>query len=114
MAPYCDLLLKVPSRLTPRIQEAHIAIGHILCDYVETTLFDEERRRTQKNKRMPPSYGDSERRRDPRKRTDPADSGVDPRKRTDPDARRGRRRKRRRPPGGEGEKRASRPPADGD
>jgi D-sedoheptulose 7-phosphate isomerase len=32
-------LLKVPSNITPRIQECHILIGHILCEYIENTLF---------------------------------------------------------------------------
>ncbi len=39
MAGLCDVLLNVPSTDTPRIQEAHILIGHILCQYVEVTLF---------------------------------------------------------------------------
>jgi len=39
MARLCDVLLNVPSTDTPRIQEAHILIGHILCQYVEVTLF---------------------------------------------------------------------------
>lgn len=30
----------VPSYETPRIQEAHITIGHIICDIVERTLFE--------------------------------------------------------------------------
>ncbi len=30
----------VPSDRTPRIQEAHILIGHMLCEYVERALFD--------------------------------------------------------------------------
>jgi D-sedoheptulose 7-phosphate isomerase len=30
--------LRIPSRSTPRIQEAHIAVGHILCDLVEMIL----------------------------------------------------------------------------
>ncbi len=30
-----DLVLAVPSRNTPRIQEAHITIGHIVCELVE-------------------------------------------------------------------------------
>jgi len=34
-----DICLKVPSRNTPRIQEAHILIGHILCEFVEEQLF---------------------------------------------------------------------------
>jgi D-sedoheptulose 7-phosphate isomerase len=39
MAYVCDLLLNVPSIDTPRVQEAHIAIGHILCDIVESSMF---------------------------------------------------------------------------
>ena len=34
-----DILLNVPSSSTPRIQECHILIGHILCEGVENTLF---------------------------------------------------------------------------
>ncbi len=32
-------VVAVPSPETPRIQEAHIAIGHFLCEYLETSLF---------------------------------------------------------------------------
>tara|TARA_Y100000768_G_scaffold326303_1_gene263571 strand:- start:2382 stop:2951 length:570 start_codon:yes stop_codon:yes gene_type:complete len=32
---YADINIKVPSNNTQRIQEMHILIGHILCDYVE-------------------------------------------------------------------------------
>lgn len=35
----CDYLFKIPSTDTPRIQEAHIMIGHIICELVETTMF---------------------------------------------------------------------------
>lgn len=35
----CDLAIVVPSQSTQHIQEAHIAIGHILCDIVERQLF---------------------------------------------------------------------------
>ena len=35
-----DLLLAVPSMVTPRIQETHITIAHILCDLIERELFD--------------------------------------------------------------------------
>ncbi|WP_295541380.1 SIS domain-containing protein [uncultured Thiohalocapsa sp.] len=35
LADTCELCLAVPSRVTARIQEAHIVIGHILCDLVE-------------------------------------------------------------------------------
>lgn len=34
-----DFPLVVPSTSTPRIQEAHILIGHILCEMVEHSLF---------------------------------------------------------------------------
>jgi D-sedoheptulose 7-phosphate isomerase len=39
MAPLCDVLLNVPSADTPRIQEAHILLGHILCEVVEREMF---------------------------------------------------------------------------
>jgi D-sedoheptulose 7-phosphate isomerase len=35
----CDLALIVPSADTPRVQEGHITIIHILCDLLERTLF---------------------------------------------------------------------------
>jgi D-sedoheptulose 7-phosphate isomerase len=38
MVAACDICIVVPSNATPRIQEAHISIGHILCDLVEQTL----------------------------------------------------------------------------
>ncbi|MEP7321082.1 MAG: D-sedoheptulose 7-phosphate isomerase [Saprospiraceae bacterium] len=34
-----DILINVPSTDTPRIQESHITIGHIICALVEKTLF---------------------------------------------------------------------------
>ena len=39
MAGLCDILLNVPSQCTPRIQEAHIMMGHIICEIIEATLF---------------------------------------------------------------------------
>jgi D-sedoheptulose 7-phosphate isomerase len=39
MADICDICIKVPSAETPRIQESHIMIGHILCFLVEEELF---------------------------------------------------------------------------
>lgn len=33
-----DICIKVPSNDTPRIQEAHITIGHIICEIVEASL----------------------------------------------------------------------------
>lgn len=38
-----DIAIIVPSNNTPRIQEAHIVTGHILCDLVEKVLFGESR-----------------------------------------------------------------------
>lgn len=35
LAPLCDHRIVVPSDETPRIQEMHIMIGHILCDMLE-------------------------------------------------------------------------------
>ena len=37
-----DYLLAVPSEDTPRIQESHIMIGHIICYLVERELFGDE------------------------------------------------------------------------
>lgn len=39
MKDMCDFLLNVPSQDTARIQESHILIGHILCEFVEKELF---------------------------------------------------------------------------
>jgi D-sedoheptulose 7-phosphate isomerase len=36
-----DFLFRVPSRSTPRIQETHITLGHVICDLVDRTLFPE-------------------------------------------------------------------------
>jgi D-sedoheptulose 7-phosphate isomerase len=35
----CDILLNVPSADTPRIQECHMLIGHLICELVEAKLF---------------------------------------------------------------------------
>ena len=42
MKELSDILLAVPSRITPRIQEVHIMIGHIICELVEAELFGKE------------------------------------------------------------------------
>ena len=34
-----DLCLTAPSHKTPRIQEVHITMGHIICELVENRLF---------------------------------------------------------------------------
>ncbi len=39
MKDACDFLINVPSSDTPRIQECHILIGHIICEIVESQLF---------------------------------------------------------------------------
>jgi len=39
MRDLCDICIKVPSGETPRVQEAHILIGHIICSLVEEELF---------------------------------------------------------------------------
>jgi len=39
MKNLCDFLINVPSADTPRIQEAHIMIGHIICEIIESKLF---------------------------------------------------------------------------
>lgn len=36
-----DVLFRVPSRQTPRIQETHLLLGHILCDLADRELFPE-------------------------------------------------------------------------
>lgn len=36
---HCDFLLAVPAADTPKIQEGHLVIGHILCGLVERELF---------------------------------------------------------------------------
>lgn len=38
MANSCDVILKVPGESTPRIQEGHILVGHIICGLVEDSL----------------------------------------------------------------------------
>jgi D-sedoheptulose 7-phosphate isomerase len=39
LAPLSDFIVRVPSSDTPRIQEAHILIGHIICELIEKKLF---------------------------------------------------------------------------
>nr|NQU90085.1 D-sedoheptulose 7-phosphate isomerase [Bacteroidota bacterium] len=39
MKTMCNWLLNMPGNDTPRIQEAHILCGHIICEIVESTLF---------------------------------------------------------------------------
>ena len=39
LAAMADLVIAVPSTSTPRIQEAHITIGHLICEMIEKSLF---------------------------------------------------------------------------
>lgn len=39
MNAICDFMIKIPTDDTPRIQEAHILIGHIVCQLIEEELF---------------------------------------------------------------------------
>jgi D-sedoheptulose 7-phosphate isomerase len=41
LAKLCDYCICVPSQDTPRVQEAHILIAHIICGIVEEKLFAE-------------------------------------------------------------------------
>lgn len=43
MKEMCDYLVSVPSTDTPRIQESHILIGHIICQLVEEELFPQDK-----------------------------------------------------------------------
>jgi D-sedoheptulose 7-phosphate isomerase len=42
IGPMVDLNLTIPSSETPRIQEAHLVIIHILCDLIEKGLFESD------------------------------------------------------------------------
>jgi len=42
MKDVSDILLAVSSKDTPRIQESHILMGHIICELVESTMFINE------------------------------------------------------------------------
>jgi D-sedoheptulose 7-phosphate isomerase len=42
MKDLSDYLINIPSSVTPRIQEAHMLIGHIICELVEAAIFFED------------------------------------------------------------------------
>ncbi|MBP7168427.1 MAG: D-sedoheptulose 7-phosphate isomerase [Bacteroidia bacterium] len=42
MRSLCDYLLQSPSNDTPRIQETHILMGHIICQLIEEGLYPKE------------------------------------------------------------------------
>jgi D-sedoheptulose 7-phosphate isomerase len=39
MVDRTDILFRIPSRMTPRIQETHITLGHVLCELIDRELF---------------------------------------------------------------------------
>lgn len=39
MNELCDICLRMPSPETPKVQEGHITVGHIICGLVEATIF---------------------------------------------------------------------------
>ncbi|MFM1840301.1 MAG: hypothetical protein RIR47_350, partial [Bacteroidota bacterium] len=39
MKEKADYLINIPSTTTPRIQESHILVGHIICELVEENIF---------------------------------------------------------------------------
>jgi D-sedoheptulose 7-phosphate isomerase len=45
LASRADLAFVVPSDNTPRVQETHITLGHVLCQMVEEILFESPRKR---------------------------------------------------------------------
>lgn len=44
MKAMCDEIIMVPSSVTPRIQECHILIGHIICALIEAKIFPKDRK----------------------------------------------------------------------
>ncbi|AZL15674.1 D-sedoheptulose 7-phosphate isomerase [Rickettsiales endosymbiont of Stachyamoeba lipophora] len=42
MATLCDYVIQIPSKLTPKIQEGHIMLGHIICALIEEAIFGME------------------------------------------------------------------------
>ena len=39
MKEICNIMICIPSKDTPRIQEAHILVGHIICQLIEEEIF---------------------------------------------------------------------------
>ena len=42
MKNLCDYCICVPSNETPRIQESHLMIEHIICNIIESELFSKK------------------------------------------------------------------------
>jgi len=40
MADICDICLRMPSDATPKIQEGHEFVGHVLCGLIEREMFE--------------------------------------------------------------------------
>jgi len=40
MCELCNILLEIPSANTPKIQEGHLVLGHIICGIVEKIIFE--------------------------------------------------------------------------
>jgi len=45
LSDICDYTFMVPSTNTPRIQEIHITLGHVICQMVEEILFESYRKK---------------------------------------------------------------------
>ena len=41
MVSHTDILFSVPSKSTPRIQETHLTLAHIVCELIDRELFPE-------------------------------------------------------------------------
>lgn len=53
LAGRCAIALAVPSSDTPRVQEVHITVGHIICELAEEELFGGKHGRTGRGVRRP-------------------------------------------------------------
>jgi D-sedoheptulose 7-phosphate isomerase len=39
LKPLADHLINIPSKTTPRIQEGHMLLGHLICELIELKMF---------------------------------------------------------------------------
>ena len=39
MKDLCEIIIQAPSNDTPRVQEVHILVGHIVCQLIEEEMF---------------------------------------------------------------------------
>jgi D-sedoheptulose 7-phosphate isomerase len=42
MGDISDYFIKIPNEISPRIQEGHLLVEHILCELIENALFKKE------------------------------------------------------------------------